>query len=197
MTKQGVSIIVGSILGATLINAVMMSCGSVQGQQADARVDTPAAALDAPTGTIVAYGGMTAPDGWLLCDGMEISRAGYGTLFSVIGTIYGQGDQVTTFKLPDLRGRAAIGAGQGTGLTTRALAEVGGEEQHVLSVAEMPSHTHREKGSNRLDVANGGGIHVQDVDNTSFAAIDSGATGGGMPHNTMPPFVALNYIIKI
>lgn len=58
-----------------------------------------------PVGTIVAYGGATYPDGWLMADGSAVSRTTYGDLFTAIGTTYGTGDGSTTFNLPDLKQR--------------------------------------------------------------------------------------------
>lgn len=95
-----------------------------------------------PIGTIILYvAGGTPPAGWMNCDGSLISPLVYPTLFALIGTTYG-GDGVTTFGLPDLRGRTAVGLGQGTGLTNRALAAYGGEEAHILSIAELAAHNH-------------------------------------------------------
>lgn len=88
-----------------------------------------AAAAAVPVGTIVAYGGSVAPAGWHLCDG---SAHGSSALQSVLGA-------TTT---PDLRSRFVVGAGQGAGLTSRALKATGGQEKHTLSVAEMPAHDH-------------------------------------------------------
>jgi microcystin-dependent protein len=72
---------------------------------------TPAATASdgVPAGTIVAFAGATAPPGWLLCDGSAVSRAMYASLFAAIATTYGAGDGSTTFNLPDLRGRTAVG----------------------------------------------------------------------------------------
>jgi microcystin-dependent protein len=195
MNRNRVSILVGSLVGATLINAAMIACGASGKSATDASADTPAAAAEIPAGTVAAFAGTAVPAGWLPCDGSTVSPALYPALFSAINTQYG-GDGTNTFVLPDLRGRTVLGVGQGSGLTNRALGDMGGEEKHTLSTAEMPSHTHRETGTNRLDVAQGGGIHVQDVDNATFAIITTGATGGGQAHNTMPPFFALSYIIK-
>lgn len=61
------------------------------------------------TGEIKAYGGNSAPAGFLLCDGTAISRTTYANLFNVVGTNFGIGDGTTTFNLPDLRGRAPVG----------------------------------------------------------------------------------------
>ena len=68
-----------------------------------------------PAGTIVAYGGTTAPGGWLLCDGTAINRITYSSLFDVIGTNFGEGDGSTTFNLPDFRGMFLRGADNGKG----------------------------------------------------------------------------------
>lgn len=65
---------------------------------------------DNPIGTILAYGGATAPKGWFLCQGQAISRTEYSELFSVIGTSFGNGDGTTTFNLPDLRNKFAEGS---------------------------------------------------------------------------------------
>lgn len=62
-----------------------------------------------PSGAIVAFGGATAPGGWLICDGSAVSRTTFAALFAAIATAYGAGDGSTTFNLPDLRGRAAVG----------------------------------------------------------------------------------------
>ncbi len=82
------------------------------------------------------------PSGFLACDGAAVSRATYADLFAVIGTTHGAGDGVTTFNLPDARGRSAVGTGQGSGLTNRALGATGGAESHTLTEAQMPMHGH-------------------------------------------------------
>lgn len=66
---------------------------------------------DCPIGTINAYGGTTAPEGWLLCQGQALSRTEYEDLFAVIGTNFGSGDGSTTFNIPDFRGEFLRGAG--------------------------------------------------------------------------------------
>lgn len=96
-----------------------------------------------PVGGMIDFAGVAAPAGWLLCDGSAVSRTTYAALFAVIGTTWGVGDNSTTFNLPDLRRRVTIGSGgaaiSGPGNT---VGSVGGEETHVLSQAEMPSHSH-------------------------------------------------------
>jgi len=90
-----------------------------------------------PPGTIAGFGSVTAPSGWLLCNGATISRADYANLFTAIGTAFGAGDGVSTFRLPDLRGRFPLGrAASGTGST---FAGTGGALDHTHT---GPSHTH-------------------------------------------------------
>ncbi len=95
-----------------------------------------------PTGTILAYAGPNAPNGYLLCHGQAVSRQDYAGLFALIGVRFGVGDSVETFNVPDLRGRTVVGTGEGNGLSVRNLAEMGGEEQHTLTVPEIPPHSH-------------------------------------------------------
>lgn len=80
--------------------------------------------IPVPTGSITAFGGSSAPGGWLTCDGSAVSRTTYASLFSVISTTYGTGDGSTTFNLPDLRSRTPIGTGAGAFSTTFANTDV-------------------------------------------------------------------------
>ena len=81
-----------------------------------------------PSGTIVAFGNTTAPTGWKVCNDAAISRTTFARLFAVIGTSFGTGDGSSTFNLPDLQGRTAIGSGSGSGLSSRSLGATGGFE---------------------------------------------------------------------
>jgi microcystin-dependent protein len=170
-----------------------------------------------PPGSMVAFAGATLPGAtntFLWCQGQLISRTAFAALFAAIGTTYGAGDGSTTFAVPDMRSRAPLGAGQGTGLTNRALAAVGGEETHLLAISEMPSHGHS------VSIGDPGHSHtVPYVQNAASGAgasavgepgnktVPSGysatgitvavlANGGSGGHNNMQPFLALNYIIK-
>lgn len=96
-----------------------------------------------PSGTILDFAGTAAPTGFLPCDGSAVSRSTYSALFAALSTTWGAGDGSTTFNVPDLRGRAVIGAGTGGGLTARTLGQQTiGEEAHVLTVAELAAHNH-------------------------------------------------------
>jgi len=155
-----------------------------------------------PTGGIVEFAGAAAPTGWLICDGSAVSRATYSTLFSAIGTIWGSGDGSTTFNIPDRRGRVGVGAGTGSGLTSRSLAATGGEETHTLVTSEVPSHTHDvwvPSGSGGSDtelqvVSPGQTGHY--VTNATSGNPYTKSVGGDGAHNNMQPFAVFNYIIK-
>jgi microcystin-dependent protein len=97
-----------------------------------------------PAGMIRMYGGTNIPVGWLACDGSLVSRTTYATLFAAVGVVWGNGDGVNTFALPDLRGRSPLGyvSSAGSGLTGRTFGSVGGEEAHQLSTAELAAHAH-------------------------------------------------------
>lgn len=92
-------------------------------------------------GQIIMFAGNFAPRGWAFCQGQLLSISQNQALFSIIGTTYG-GDGRTTFGLPDLRGRSAIGAGTGPGLSERRLGARMGVETVTLNVTQMPSHSH-------------------------------------------------------
>lgn len=82
-----------------------------------------------------------APRGWAFCNGQLLSIAQNTALFSLLGTTYG-GNGQTTFALPDLRGRVPVSSGQGPGLSSFVLGELGGTEAVTLLTTQMPAHTH-------------------------------------------------------
>lgn len=92
-------------------------------------------------GEVRNFGGDFAPLGWSFCNGQSLSIAAYQALFVLIGTTYG-GDGVTTFNVPDLRGRVAVGTGQGPGLPNVILGEKAGAESVTLNLNNLPAHTH-------------------------------------------------------
>lgn len=127
-----------------------------------------------PAGVIVAFGGSSAPGGYLLCDGAEVSRATYNDLFLAIATSYGVGNGTTTFNLPDLRGRFPLGkAAAGTGST---LGATGGQLDPTISL----SHTHA-LGSHTHDLAH------SHADTFSNAATDPGDTSSAGGHTHTGP----------
>ena len=146
-----------------------------------------------PVGAIMPYGGSSDPAYWLICDGRAVSRTAYAELFAVIGTTYGIGDGSTTFNIPDLRGRVAVGHN-----TTYGLGASGGEATHTLSIAEMPSHTHTNL-YHSSSTSQTWGYNFESNGQRSAQSESSGGiglTGGGQAHNNMQPYLVTNYIIK-
>lgn len=166
-------------------------------------------------GTVLLWAGSFVPKNWALCNGAILSIAQNTALFSLLGTQYG-GDGIRTFALPDLCGRIPVGVGAGTGLTPRAVGDKGGVEQVTLSISQMPTHTHPQlvTGGTATTATPSGNVPApttgslpstgEPVDvlaygpatNLQLAATQSiGAVGGGLPIETMPPFLGLSYII--
>jgi len=98
-----------------------------------------------------------------------------------------------TLTLPKELGRAICVAGAGSGLTSRALGEKLGEETHLLTIAEMPSHTH----PLNLPGFSGGQTPNLDTNGGAGANYTSGATGGGGAHNVMQPSSFMNVMVKL
>lgn len=96
-----------------------------------------------PPGTVIDFAGVSAPAGYLVCDGSAVSRTTYANLFNAIGVVWGNGDGVTTFNLPNLNRRVTVGSG-GTGSSElgNTVGSVGGEENHTMQSAEVAPHTH-------------------------------------------------------
>jgi microcystin-dependent protein len=90
-------------------------------------------------GLVLPYAGSSAPTGWLLCDGAEISRTTYSDLFALIGTTYGVGNGSTTFNIPDLRGRVIMGVGTGTKVATFA-----SRSSNVITVTGLSNKANNE-----------------------------------------------------
>ncbi|GAB2730777.1 tail fiber protein [Melaminivora jejuensis] len=102
----------------------------------------PAQASSEPfLGELMLFSGDFCPRYWLPADGRLLSVSAYETLFALIGSTYG-GDGTINFALPDLRGRAPIGAGQGPGLNSMAVGQRGGSETATLNAQNLPMHSH-------------------------------------------------------
>lgn len=168
-------------------------------------------------GEVIMFGGNFAPRGWAFCDGQLLAISQNEALFSILGTTYG-GDGRTTFALPDLRGRAVIGPGNGPGLASRQLGQRVGSETETLSVAQMPSHNHPSTtASSQVDLSNEvgasdatddhyisnhlGGFNEDATPGAKLEGVSSSTTinntGGGQSHNNMQPSQTVNYIIAL
>ena len=152
-----------------------------------------------------------APTGYALCNGQLLPIAQNTALFSLLGTVYG-GNGVTTFGLPNLQGSAPlhVGSGQGPGLSPYALGETGGEVAVTLTAAQLPVHTHTANAATAggSDSPSGSvwasGIRGRSPAYTTALGSDvpmsasaMGTSGGGQPHNNMPPYLTLNFIIAL
>ena len=90
-----------------------------------------------PIGTVILFSGATIPQNYLVCDGSAISRQTYSALFEAIGTVYGDGDGVDTFNIPNLLNSVPLGSS-----STYLLGSRGGSEDVSLTTDSMPSHLH-------------------------------------------------------
>ena len=149
-----------------------------------------------PTGTILIWSTNTAPTGYLICDGSAVSRSTYATLYGVVGTTYGTGNGSTTFNLPNLKSKVAVGR-DSSQTEFNVLGETGGEKTHTLTIAEMPAHTHDI--ASQTDTGPDGGTGSLASEDATNLTIEDGALsrGGNGSHNNLQPYIVLNYIIKI
>lgn len=175
-------------------------------------------------GEIRMFAGNFPPRGWAFCDGQLLSISQNSALFSLIGCTYG-GDCRTTFALPDLRGRVAMSAGNGPGLSSRVWGQKGGGEYNILNQTQLPSHTHTATGTVKaaniegttnnptgnvlalaktaIDRSNvvDSNIYAPAAGNTNMSAngvtVTVGNTGGNQSVNNMQPYLVVRYIIAL
>ena len=163
------------------------------------------------TGQIIDYAGnltytsgspLTTPAGYFVCDGAAVSKTDYAPLYNALkgsASTSPWGEATSTFNLPDLRGRTAIGTGTGTytGATAHPLAQASGTETVTLTTSQMPQHTHTTnhnfyvaEGSS-FTVATGGLFAITSVSNPITSSAGSGAA-----HSNMQPSAAVYKLIK-
>lgn len=170
--------------------------------------------MDYYLGEIRLFAGNYAPQGWMLCQGQLLSVSDYQTLYSLLGTLYG-GDGVSTFALPDLRGRVPIGQGTGAGLTLRKLGQAGGTETVTLTPEQLPVHHHTFNTlasdattgtlpgkSTNMAFAQATGNTREYLNNTAptptvktLDAVTYGSAGSSGAHDNLMPSMPLSYII--
>lgn len=155
-----------------------------------------------PIGTIMAYSASASLTNWLICDGSAVSRTTYSSLFSLIGTAYGVGNNSTTFNLPDLRGKTPVGFNSSES-EFNSLGKTGGSKTHTLTTDQIPSHLHNygqvttsggtvNATGDIIWAVSGGNV----VDKAGAGYLKTANAGGGQAHNILQPYMALNYIIK-
>jgi hypothetical protein len=182
-TVNSLTVVTAATANSLIANSLIVANATVSGT---INASTFAGNGTVPLGGIIMWSGATVPTGWTLCNGV---------------TAFGQ-------PVPDLRGRFILGGNVGSGATytdaTTGLVSTngttGGEAKHTLSFAEMPVHQHgygdwRDSdnfGDSGGDTeAEGDGVgRLDSFRNTAFA-------GGGLPHNTLPPFYVLAYIMRV
>ena len=151
-----------------------------------------------PIGAVLEWYSDTIQENWLLCNGQAVSRIDYAELFNILGTKYGSGDGSTTFNLPNLQGKVAVGKDEND-TDFDELGKTGGEKEHKLTVEEMPRHTHTYA---RHHFWNGEQVDLADVLGEGTVVKGSGINvptswvGENQPHNIMQPYVTCNFIIK-
>ena len=156
-----------------------------------------------------------APKNWVQCNGQLLPIAQNQALFALLGTMYG-GNGVSTFGLPDLRGRVAVGMGQGSGLSNYTQGEMTGTETVTVLEANMPAgpHTHAfnvntatsggaaSPASNEVlssGYTTGGSAQPIQIYSTATPTIPMAALSpvGGQPHTNMAPVLTINYCICV
>jgi microcystin-dependent protein len=140
------------------------------------------------------------PKGWAFCNGQTLPINQNQALFSLLGTTYG-GDGITNFKLPNLQASMPIHTGNGF-----SLGQAGGEVNHTLTSTELPLHNHQAQGvsttaSSESATNNTWASSTRNpygtTPNTTLSPNALGTTGSSQPHNNMPPYLVLNFVIAL
>lgn len=153
------------------------------------------------------FGFNFAPKGWAFCDGQLLPISQNTPLFSLLGSFYG-GDGKSTFALPNLQGSTVLGQGTSTTGTSYFIGEQSGSQSVTLLSSEMPFHTHdvmaspdpaeqSAPGPDRSLARSTPGSAYQSTGNATAAPEAISVAGGGMPHNNMPPVLAMNFCIAL
>lgn len=155
------------------------------------------------------FTGNFAPKGWALCDGQLMPISQNTALFSLLGTTYG-GNGTSNFAIPNLQGCAPMQAGQGPGLSLRDLGETAGEQTVTLLQTEMPAHSHSVLAGTpgglpapanntwASGVKTGPSLYSPtSANNVPMNSFATSIAGGNQPHNNMPPFLGLTFIIAL
>jgi microcystin-dependent protein len=168
-------------------------------------------------GQIALFAFPFAPAGWAMCHGQAVSIAQNTVLYSIIGSAYG-GDAKTYFNLPDLQARAAVGSGQGPGLSNYSIGDAGGAATTTLKEGELALHSHvvgvgidpanavtpadngLAKANERIGADNYY-VHLYSPNpqfaRDGLAPNTIGFAGGSGPHNNMQPYLAMNFCIAL
>lgn len=161
-----------------------------------------------PLGIVKMWAGVTVPEGYKLCDGGALSKDAYKELYEAIGDVFNTatdkdgskweapGDGL--FRLPDLRGRFIVGQSERDS-DYSTIGKTGGKKKHVLTIDELPSHSH---GFDGLETDKTGNGTTSDRatwigESNEYPAYETWATGGGVAHENRPPYYVLAYIMRV
>lgn len=150
-------------------------------------------------GEIKMWAGDKIPDGWLLCDGSEVSKTKYPNLYAAIGDLWGVPNSSSNFKLPNLKGKVPVGY-DSSDTDFGTVGKTGGEKEHTLKTSEMPSHSHTPQwaGYNMSlskSTSSGYSLSHNGSKSKSSGNIVTTNTGGGAAHNNLQPYAVVKYII--
>ena len=137
-----------------------------------------------PAGFIGPTAGVSEPPGWKLCNGQSLGKTAYAALYTALGGASSPwGQDTSTFRVPDLRGRTVIGAGTGAGLTTRTFGTTGGEENHLLTWDESGVNGNGSTGVQSAFHAHSGTTGTDSPDHSHVSTAPLIVHGGGVPPN--------------
>jgi microcystin-dependent protein len=146
-----------------------------------------------------------APKGWALCNGQTLPINQNQALFSLLGTTYG-GNGTTTFQLPNLQGNVPVHMGPDTFGNQYELGQAGGQANVSLEGPEMPEHAHQAQAvaAAASSASPAGNFCAQSATdpygssaNAAMSVSGVSEEGGGQPHNNMPPYLVLNFVIAL
>lgn len=186
-------------LKSALLAAALMGAGLAT---------APSASAQEPfVGELRLFGNNFCPRNWAMAQGQLLPIAQNTALFSLLGTTYG-GDGRTTFALPNFEGRTPVGVGRGPGLSNYVWGQRTGADMRVLSITQMPSHSHTMRASNNvIDTHDGAGDLFGDFggflaygSNTNGGQMNNATianTGGGQSFSVQQPQIVMNWCIAL
>ncbi len=169
--------------------------------------------MEGTIGEIRLFAATFSPRFWAYCNGQLLSISQNTALFSILGTTYG-GNGQTTFGLPNMQSRVAVGTGTGPGLSNYQLGQLTGTESNTITAANIPSHTHAITGAAKMltttapaNAPAAGGNYFANDGSPKFKTTGGGGTmkpatvavglasSGGTPVSNLMPYTAISYII--
>jgi hypothetical protein len=156
-----------------------------------------------PTGGLMMWPTSSAPSGYLMCDGTAVSRTTYAALYAIVGTTFGAGDGTTTFNLPNYTNRMPYGTT--IGVTGGSADAVVVSHTHTATVTD-PGHSHTISPPYQTNINSGQTGRNDSSQSQLNSATSSAVTGISVTNSTtgvsatnanLPPYLGINFIIKI